>query len=302
MKKRSFHPSVLALLAAALFGASTPLSKLLLGQVQPIALTAFLYLGSGFGLLLLRIATRSLPGLRERPERAERAIGRKDIPWLVGMVAAGGVAAPILLMFCLRGTSAAVASMLLNFEGVATTVIAAFVFQEAVGRRVWMAIAGITLACGLLSWNPGGSWTLSLGAVGVLLTCVLWGFDNNFSNRLSSRDPVAVVTIKSLAAGSVSLVLALLAGESLPTGLAFLYALLLGVLSYGTSIVLLVRSMRDLGAARASGIFCVAPFVGTFLSLLVFRESPGLLFYLSVPVMLLGVRLIAGDGHTWRRP
>jgi len=163
-----------ALLAAVLFGASAPVAKLLLGMIEPIPLAGFLYLGSGIGLLLFK----GIQHLGSRSVKVEAGISKTDIPWLTGAVLAGGVAAPIVLMFSLRTTPAATASLLLNFEGVATALIAALVFKEAIGGRIWWAVTCITVASILLSLNLSGEWGISLAALGVLCTCALWGLDS----------------------------------------------------------------------------------------------------------------------------
>ncbi|MFZ1399395.1 MAG: EamA family transporter, partial [Candidatus Promineifilaceae bacterium] len=213
MNKQNLAPFLQALAAAALFGMSAPLSKLFLGEVEPVALAAFLYLGSGLGLLLLKLGQR-VWGTAVPPETPN---GKEDIPWLAGAIVAGGIAAPIVLLFSLRETAAATASLLLNFEGVATTLIAAFAFKEAVTRRAWVAIITITAATILLSYSPGSSWGFSFGALGILLACVLWGIDNNFTRNISGKDPLTIVIVKGLAAGLFSLLLAMLLGNALPS-------------------------------------------------------------------------------------
>ena len=284
-----------ALLAAALFGASAPLSKLLLGEMQPIPLAALLYLGSGAGMLAYRLFQhRSAQG-----SALEAGVSRTDMPWLAGAVLAGGVAGPIVLLFSLRVTPAATASLLLNFEGVATTLIAALAFKEAIGRRVWGAIGCVTLASILLSWQTGSEWgmRISVGAVGIVCACVLWGVDNNFTRNVSSKDPTAIVTIKGLAAGSFSLLLTALLGQPLPGAGAVLGGLLLGTVSYGLSIMLFVHAMRGLGAARTSALFGAAPFVGAVLSFVLFRESLGLVALIALPLMIVGTALLIGEDH-----
>jgi drug/metabolite transporter (DMT)-like permease len=293
MQRTSLYPIGQALLAAGLFGASAPLSKLLLGEMQPIPLAALLYLGSGIGML----AYRSIRRNRAQGTVIEAGVSRTDMPWLAGAVLAGGVAAPIVLLFSLRVTPAATASLLLNFEGVTTTLIAALAFKEAIGRRVWGAIGCVTLASILLSWQTGSEWGISLGAVGILCACVLWGVDNNFTRNVSAKDPTAIVTIKGLAAGSFSLVLTALLGQPLPGAGAVLGGLLLGAVSYGLSIMLFVHAMRGLGAARTSALFGAAPFVGAVLSFALFRESFGLLALIALPLMVAGTALLVGEDH-----
>ena len=293
MRRTYLYPLVQALLAAVLFGASAPFSKLLLGEVQPIPLAALLYLGSGIGMLIYRAIRQANAQTAETEARLNRA----DIPWLTGAILAGGVAAPIVLLFSLRATPAATASLLLNFEGVATTLIAALAFREAIGRRVWGAIACITLASVLLTWQAGSEWGVSLGALGILCACVLWGLDNNFTRNVSAKDPTAIVTVKGLAAGAFSLGLSVLLGMPLPSIAAVAGGLLLGAVSYGLSIMLFVKAMRSLGSARTSALFGAAPFIGAALSFLLFHDSLSLLALMAMPLMLAGAWLLIGEDH-----
>ena len=294
MMHRTHLPSILqALLAAMLFGASAPLAKLLLGEVQPVPLAAVLYLGSGIGLLLVKL----VQGLSRRAEAGEARVEKTDLGWLAGAVLAGGVAAPITLLFSLKHTPAATASLLLNFEGVATTLIAFFAFKEAVGRRAWWAIACITLASILLSLNPQAEWGFSPDALGIIAACVFWGLDNNFTRNISAKDPLVIVMIKGLAAGSFSLITALLLGQGFPAVGVTLGALALGSLSYGVSIVLFIHAMRGLGAARTSALFSTAPIAGILLSMAIFGELPGWLFLAAFPFMAAGAILLINDPH-----
>ncbi len=281
-----------ALGAAILFGINAPLSKALLGQVAPIPMAAFLYLGSGLGALLI-LALQS----RRAAAEGEARLARADIPWLAGALLAGGVAAPIVLMFGLRVTPAATASLLLNFESVATALIAAIVFGEAIGRRVWGAIGLITLGSILLSWESGGGVGVSLGALGVLAACVLWGADNNFTRNISAKNPLTIVAIKGLGAGLVSLVLTLAVGQTLPRVWAAVGAMALGSVSYGLSITLFVLALRDLGAARTSALFSSAPFLGSLLAFLIFGETLSVQFLLALPAMIGGTALLVTERH-----
>jgi len=217
---------VQAIAAAVLFGSSAPVAKILLARIEPVPLAAFLYLGSGLGLLLYRVLRRL-----DRSFSMEARLTKDDIPWLAGSVLAGGVAAPVILMFGLRFTPAATASLLLNFEVVATTLIAVLVFREAIGRQVWWAIGLITSASILLSMNPGGEWGISLGAAGVLGACLLWGLDNNLTRHISSKDPLEIGTIKGIGAGSFTLALALALHSSFPGVALIMAALVLGCLA-----------------------------------------------------------------------
>lgn len=290
-------PVLKALAAAVLFGINAPLSKVLLapgrlGEVAPIPMAALLYLGSGLGAL-------ALLGLQRRTATAESEarLQRTDVPWLAGALLAGGVAAPIVLMFSLRVTPGTTASLLLNFEGVATTLIAALAFREAVGRRVWSAIGLITAASIVLSWEPGGRLGVSLGALGVLAACVLWGADNNFTRNISAKNPLTIVAVKGLGAGLFSLVLALLVGQPLPGLGAALGAMLLGSVSYGLSITLFILALRDLGAARTSALFSSAPFIGAGIAFVVLGERVQTQFLVALPLMLAGTVLLVTERH-----
>jgi drug/metabolite transporter (DMT)-like permease len=305
--RQNLTPFLQALAAAALFGVSAPFAKLFLGEVEPVVLAAFLYLGSGLGLLLLKGIQRlegtspstSSTALSRSGQAVlpETPIGKEDIPWLAGAILAGGIAAPIVLLFSLRETAAATASLLLNFEGVATTLIAALAFREAVTRRAWIAILAITTATMLLSYAPGSSWGFSLSALGILLACVLWGLDNNFTRNISAKDPLTIVIVKGFGAGLFSLLLAIVLGNALPNWATILGALLLGSLSYGLSITLFIRAMRHLGAARTSALFGTAPLAGVAVSLLLFNETPGLLFLLALPLTMIGAIFLVNEEH-----
>jgi drug/metabolite transporter (DMT)-like permease len=281
---------IIAITGAVLFGASAPLSKVLLGNIDPILLAALLYLGSGSGLLLFKLSRR-LSGLGDG-----EPLKRRDTPWLAGSVLAGGVAAPIMLMLGLSSTPAATASLLLNFECVATTLLAAFLFQEYIGKRIWLAIGGITAASAILSFN-GTQFGLSIGVLGILFACILWGFDNNLTRNISSRDPLSIGIIKGLVAGAFSFILALLLGAQLPSLALILATMLLGAVSYGLSVALFILSMRYMGAARASAWLGTAPFAGVIISFIIFQSFPGLTFLVALPFMILGAFLLFGEDH-----
>jgi drug/metabolite transporter (DMT)-like permease len=293
MNDRRIYPMGQALLAAILFGASAPLAKMLLGEIEPISLAAFLYLGSGIGVLLFKLVQQA----RHSGERAEAQITRADWKWLAGAVFAGGVAAPIILFFGLRNTPASTASLLLNFEGVATTVIAALVFKEAIGKYALWSILCVTAASIVLSWDASGQWGVSAGALGILAACVLWGVDNNLTGKISAKDPLVIVLVKGFGAGSFSLLLSRVLGQALPRPEIILGALGLGSLSYGMSIVLFIHAMRGMGAARTSAIFGSAPLVGMVLSLVLFRDPVTLLFGVGLILMVAGAFLLIREQH-----
>jgi len=282
-----------ALLAALLFGASAPIAKILLGDVQPIPLAGLLYLGSGISLLALKAWQR----LVKKNMETEAGLTSPDIKWLAGAVLTGGIAAPIILLFSLRETPGATASLLLNFEGVATTLIAALIFKESIGRRAGWAILFITLASIFLSTSPDQEWGFSLGALGVLTACLLWGLDNNLTCNISAKDPLVIVTVKGLAAGTFSLILAFVLGNQFPSFGIALKAMLLGSLSYGASIVLFVHAMRGLGAARTSALFGTAPLAGMLLSFLLLRENFNTMLLVAIPLMIAGAVLLINEEH-----
>ena len=292
--KTNISGSVLqALLAALFFGVSAPLSKLLLGNVSPVLMAAFLYLGSGSGITLMKLLQRSRRGGKE----LEADIRRTDAGWLAGAIITGGIAAPILLMISLKNTPASTASLLLNFEGVATTLIALFFFREAISRRALSAIAAITMASIFLSTPFEGGFRFSLGALGVLGACSLWGVDNNFTRNISAKDPLTIVAWKGLVAGTFSLALGLLLGERLPPVTSILSILLLGWICYGLSTMFFIYSMRGLGAARTSAFYGTAPLAGVFVSFLIFKEPITLLFGLAAILMVGGAFLLANEEH-----
>ena len=286
-------PQLTALFAALLFGASAPFAKLLLSDVKPLQLAGLLYLGSGGGLFIIRLVRNNI--IKNKAEK--NMIRLREIKWLAGAVLCGGIAAPIALMTGLDRSSAAVASLLLNFEVVATSAIAVIFFRERTGRNVWLSVSLITFAGILLSLDISGEWKISPGALGILLACVLWGFDNNFLRNISSRDPFFIVIVKGLVSGAFSLVLSHVLGYTMPPVHIMLRALFIGFISYGFSLVLFILALRDLGSSRTSALFGMAPFLGAALSLLVFRENQNMLFYLSLPLMITGAWLLFHEKH-----
>lgn len=293
-KKSILH----ALAAASLFGASAPFAKLLLAEIHPVLLASLLYLGSGLGLLFYRFALR----VGRNAPNIEAKISKTDMPWLIGATVSGGIAAPVILMFSLKVTPAATASLILNFEGVATALIAFFVFREAIGKRIWLAVVLVTLAVVFLSVDFSGKWGFSTGALGVAAACVLWGLDNNFTRNISTKDPIIIVIVKGTAAGTLNLALAFIAGNPFPGLNKALLACALGLFCYGLSIVFFIFSLRELGTARTSAYFATAPFIGAALSFVIFRESPNTLFFAALPFMVVGAFLLFTEKHShWHR-
>lgn len=275
-----------AILAAAFYALNSPLSKLLLNQVPPTMMAAFLYLGAGLGMAVLQlIENRS--GFAGR----EQKLTRKELPYTVGMVALD-IAAPIALMLGISRTSAANASLLNNFEIVATSLIALLVFREAISRKLWLGIALVTLSSAILSVQDMSSFSFSLGSLFVLIACVCWGLENNCTRMLSSKNPVQIVVIKGIFSGLGSLVIACCLGEAFPDPLSILLALGLGFVAYGLSIVFYIYAQRELGAAKTSAYYAVAPFIGVAMSLVIFRETPSVSFIIALLVMIAGTYVV----------
>ena len=280
-----------ALLAAALFGASTPLAKTLLSDISPILLAGLLYAGSGLGLGAWVVMLR----LRGQPA-AEAALQRTDWPWLSGAVLFGGVIAPVLLMLGLTHTPASTASLLLNLEGVLTAAIAWVVFRENVDRRIAFGMIAIIAGGVVLSWaqRPTG---VPWGALGIAGACLCWAIDNNFTRVVSGGDPVHIAAIKGGVAGCINIAIALAMGDRLPDASHLLAAGAIGLAGYGISLVLFVLSLRNLGTARTGAYFSTAPFVGASLSLLLLHEAPVLAFWIAGGLMAIGVWLHVSERH-----
>jgi len=278
-----------ALASAALFGASTPLAKLLVGEVAPLALAGLLYLGSGVGLLAWFL-------LRRTTERAA-SLSKADLPWLAGAIAAGGIAGPALLMYGLTRTDGSSASLLLNLEAVFTVAIAWIVFRENVDRRVFLGMAAIVAGGVVVSWDEMPRAGGLAGPLLIAAACLAWAIDNNLTRRVSGGDAVTIAGLKGLVAGSVNLTLALLQGASLPGPGLLAAAGVLGLFGYGISLVLFVVALRHLGTARTGAYFSVAPFFGAALALLVLRESPSAAFWIAAGLMALGVWLHVTERH-----
>ena len=276
-----------AILAAALYALSTPLSKVLLADVSSSMMAGLLYLGAGVGMALVG-AARRVAGAGS----CEEPLSRADAPYVAAMVALD-IAAPIMLMAGLSLSSAESTSLLNNFEIVATAVIALAVFREPVGRRLWVAIALITGACVLLSLDGGARVAISPGSLLVLGACVCWGVENNCTNRLSSKDPLQVVVVKGLGSGAGALAVGLVLGDALPEAGFCVAAMLLGFLAYGLSIYFYVHSQRGLGAARTSAYYAFSPFIGVAFAWAIFREAPTPSFLAALALMAIGAYLAA---------
>lgn len=292
MSIRSAAP---ALGAALLFGASTPLAKMLTGGIAPILLAGLLYLGSGLGLagvLLVRNLTRkSAEAAPPGP-----AIPSREIPWLLVAILAGGVAGPALLMTGLAQTGAAPASLLLNVEGVFTALIAWMVFKENADRQIVLGMVAIVAGGALLSWQPDAA-RLSPSALLIVAACACWAIDNNLTRNVSSNDAVLIACLKGLVAGVCNTAFALVAGNTLPAMPALVAAMLIGFAGYGVSLALFVVALRHLGTARTGAYFSIAPLFGVVIAFLIWPEMPGVTFWVAAALMALGVWLHLRERH-----
>lgn len=280
-----------ALGAAVLFGASAPLSKLLLGSVDPWLLAGILYLGAGLGLALVHLG-RSALGL----PKIEASLQRADLPWLLAVVLFGGMLGPLFLMLGLSQTSAASGSLLLNLEGLATMAIAWIVFRENVDRRLLLGAAAILCGAAVLSWN-GQALQLDTGGLLIAVACLCWGIDNNLARKLSSADPIQIAMIKGLVAGCANLALALWAGASLPDPSLVASGAVVGFLGVGVSLVLFMLGLRHLGTARTGAYFSLAPFIGALLALAIFGEPVTLSLVAAGLLMAAGLWLHLAEQH-----
>lgn len=281
-------------MSALLFGISPPLAKLLVSDIPPVALAGLLYLGAFLGLSLYSIGSgRMMTGHNDRA-----SLGRNDFPWLAGATIAGGILAPISMMMGLKLVSGFSASLLLNLEGVATAIIAVFVFNENAGKRLWIALACMTVAGVFLTWDPSQGRFVPVGPLLLVFAMVCWGIDNNLTRNLSDKDPVQVAQVKGLVAGTVSLSLALILGAKMPIDITLVFSLLLGALSYGASLVFFIKALEGLGSSRTGAFFSLAPFVGAVVSLIILREWIGWVMFPATVLMIIGAWLIVSEKHS----
>lgn len=282
---------ITAVIAAALYGISSPVSKLLLLELPPTLMAALLYLGAGIGML----AVRFVRSLRSR-EQKEAKLTKKELPYVMAMVLLD-IGAPILLMSGLLITEPANVSLLNNFEIVATAFIALLLFKEAIGRRMWIAIGLISLSSIILSLEGTRSLNFSIGSVFILLACCCWGFENNCTRRISIKDPIQIVIIKGIGSGIGALSIALILGQYSGHIPSILSALLVGFVAYGLSIYFYIKAQRVLGAARTSAYYATAPFIGVILSWIIFKEGITIQFLIALVIMVLGSYFAVSEVH-----
>ncbi len=290
MKKNPVKSGIcLALFAAALYAINSPLSKLLLDYLPPTLMAGFLYIGAGVCMLALALLRKV-----RKTERTETKLTKRELPYIVAMILLD-IAAPVCLLLGLKSTNAANASLLNNFEIVATAVIALVVFKEKINFRLWLGILFITLSCMVLSFEDLSSLQFSYGSLLILLACVCWGFENNCTKKISSKDPLEIVLLKGIFSGLGSLLIGFIIGERITVLWSVFAVIGVGFVAYGLSIFFYVHAQRILGAARTSAYYAVSPFIGTLLSLVIFREIPHYTYFIALALMIIGAWLSSQD-------
>ena len=278
--------TVFAILAALLYAVNIPVSKLLLTQVQPVTMAAFLYLGAGVGLFMWN----RMAGNRKK----EAPLTKAELPYTIGMIVLD-IAAPILLMLGLEYTNAANASLLNNFEIAATALIAFFAFREVLTKRLMLAIVLVTAASITLSFEGIESFQFNTGSLLVLGAACCWGLENNCTRMLSTKSSVQITTIKGICSGAGSLVIALITGERIPAMKWVLAVMLLGFVAYGLSINFYIKAQKELGAAKTSAYYSLAPFLGVAFGIVLLGERPGVQFYAGLVIMVAATVLLIKD-------
>ena len=278
----------MALLAALLYAINIPLSKMLLNNISPTMLASYLYLGAGFGVGIVYLISK------KKEKEVDEKITKKDFPYVIGMILLD-IIAPILLMFGLLDSLSTSASLLNNFEIVCTSLIALIVFKEIISKKMFLAIALITISSFVLSIEDISSFSFSWGSILVLLATLSWGLENNCTKKLSSKNTYKIVFIKGIFSGLGSLIVALCLKESFASLYYFALALLLGFVAYGLSIFFYIRSQAIIGASKTSAYYSVAPFIGTFLSFLLFEEELKMSYFIALFIMILGTIIVVID-------
>ena len=274
-----------AILAAALYAINAPFSKILLEFMPPTLMAGFLYVGAGIGMIFIALMRKI-----KKYEAKELKLTKSELPYTIAMIVLD-IAAPICLLFGLNSTTAANASLLNNFEIVATAIIALMVFKEKISTRLWFGIFFVTLSCGILSFEDISSLRFSYGSLFVLLATICWGFENNCTRKISSKDPLQIVLLKGIFSGISSLIIGLFIGEQIEALWSIVAVLCVGFVAYGLSIYFYVYAQRLLGAARTSAYYAVAPFIAAILSLIIFREIPDVTYFVALVLMIVGAWL-----------
>ena len=278
---------MLAILAALFYAINTPLSKLLLTTVPPTFMASFLYLGAGIGVGIMYLFHYAAE------DRSER-LSKSDLPYTIGMIVLD-IAAPILMMLGIKHGTASNVSLLGNFEIVATTLIALLVFKEAVSPKLWLAIGFITVSSVLLTFEGAGSFQFSIGSLFVILATLCWGLENNCTRKISEKSTYEIVMLKGIFSGLGAFAIACIAGEKLPGFKYIILAMILGFVAYGLSIFSYVRAQRNLGAAKTSAFYAIAPFAGSLLAFVIVGEKLSAAYLVALGLMLIGTVFVIWD-------
>lgn len=278
-----------AILAAALYAINVPFSKLLLGHVEPTMIAAFLYLGAGLGMFAYSLVSKAVG--KATPTEP---LTKRELPYTIAMVVLD-IIAPILLMSGIKASNAANVSLINNFEIVATSLFALLVFKEVISKRLWIAIAMVTVASVILSFEGAGFFDFNISSLFVFGACLCWGIENNCTRMISNKSSFEIVIIKGTFSGLCSLIVALTLGESIPSVLWIVCVLLLGFVAYGLSIHFYVMAQKDLGAAKTSAYYSVAPFLGVAFGMLILGERPAVQFYVALAVMIVSTYFMIKD-------
>ena len=311
--KRKNVATFFAILAAALYAINIPISKLLLAHVGPTMMAAYLYLGGGIGMLIYSFISIAISKASNRKASngksskgssniplnismfsAEKRLTKAELPYTIGMVVLD-IAAPILLMIGISNTTSANVSLLNNFEIVATSIIALLIFKEVISKRLWFAISLVTIASVILSFEGQGAFVFNKGSAFVLGACICWGFENNCTKMLSNKSSQEIVIIKGIFSGLGSLIIALCLDEGFPAFKWIISAMLLGFVAYGMSINFYIMAQKELGAAKTSAYYSIAPFLGVAFSLIILGERPGIQFYIALVIMLISTYFMVKD-------
>jgi len=286
---KNMTAAALAILAAALYAINVPLSKLLLGHIGSAMMAAFLYLGAGLGLIIYTTVLKLFG-----QTAIKEPLTKKELPYTAAMVVLD-IAAPILLMMGIERASSANVSLLNNFEIVATTLIAMLIFKERISKLLFFAIGLVTLASVILGFEGAGSFHFNIGSLFVLGACICWGFENNCTKMISTKSSVEIVIIKGCFSGLGSLIVAFLSGEHFPAAHFIVCALFLGFVAYGLSINFYIMAQKDIGAAKTSSFYSVAPFLGVAFSMALLGERPGMRFYTALTLMAVATLIMIKD-------
>ncbi len=281
--------AVFAILAAALYAINVPISKMLISSISPTMMAAFLYLGAGIGMLIYVFTAKAL-----KREYKKEPLTKKELPYTIAMILLD-IAAPILLMAGIAKTTSSNVSLLNNFEIVATSIIALAIFKEVISKKLWLAILLVTVSSIILSFEGNDGFVFNSGSLMVLGACVCWGFENNATKMISNKSSEEIVIIKGIFSGVGSLIVGLIIGENLPDIINIFKVMILGFVAYGLSINFYIMAQKDLGAAKTSAYYSIAPFLGVAFSIILLGEALTLQFCISFALMIIAAVIMVRD-------